>query len=249
MNKQLVMALLASGALVGLGGCSEGDEATIVIDAPTTDNSQSNSGNTTNNPQPAPEPEPEPEPEPAPDAECPEGTTENSDGVCVLPGTISADLTLDASFDYLMEGRVTVGNGNGTIVADGTLEGGDAVQNATLTIPAGTNIYGKTGTFANLLVTRGSKIMAMGTAEDPIIFSSDDEGYEGAGEWGGLIIHGYAPHNECEVGGSYCDIDSEGESGFAGGYEADDNSGVLNYVVVAEVAMSSLPVMKSTASR
>ncbi len=29
MNKQLVMTLLASGALVGLSGCSEGDEATI----------------------------------------------------------------------------------------------------------------------------------------------------------------------------------------------------------------------------
>ena len=52
MNKQLVMALLASGALVGLSGCSEGDEATIVIDAPTT----SNSNNTTNNPAPAPAP-------------------------------------------------------------------------------------------------------------------------------------------------------------------------------------------------
>ena len=57
MNKQLVMALLASGAMVGLSGCSEGDEATIIIDAPTPDNSQTNSGNTTYNPQPAPEPE------------------------------------------------------------------------------------------------------------------------------------------------------------------------------------------------
>jgi len=44
MNKQLVMTLLASGALVGLSGCSEGDEATIIIDAPT------NSGNTSNSP-------------------------------------------------------------------------------------------------------------------------------------------------------------------------------------------------------
>ncbi|MGA0336709.1 MAG: hypothetical protein ACO3LD_10685, partial [Luminiphilus sp.] len=35
-------------------------------------------------------------------------------------------------------------------------------------------------------------------------------------------------------GGSYCDIDSEGESGFAGGYDPEDSSGVLNYVVVAE---------------
>ena len=47
-------------------------------------------------------------------------------------------------------------------------------------------------------------------------------------------MHGFAPHNECAAGGTYCDIDSEGESGFAGGYDADDSSGVLRYVVVAE---------------
>ncbi|MGI9299355.1 MAG: hypothetical protein ACR2PD_02890, partial [Luminiphilus sp.] len=221
MNKQLVMTLLASGALVGLSGCSEGDEATIIIDAPT------NSGNTSNSPAPAPAPEPEP------DAECPDGTTEDAGGMCVLPSAISSDLTLDASFDYLMEGRVTVGNGNGNILADGTLEGGATVQNARLTIPAGTKIYGKTGTFANLLVTRGSKIMAMGTAEAPIIMSSDDAGYEGAGEWGGLIIHGYGLHNTC-AGADVCNVDSEGESGKAGGFVRDDNSGVLQYVVVAE---------------
>ena len=34
MNKQLVSALLASSALASLGGCSEGDEATIIIEAP-----------------------------------------------------------------------------------------------------------------------------------------------------------------------------------------------------------------------
>ena len=50
MNKQLVMTLLASGALVGLSGCSEGDEATIIIDAPT------NIGDTSNSPAPAPAP-------------------------------------------------------------------------------------------------------------------------------------------------------------------------------------------------
>ena len=229
MNRQLMIALLALGALVGLSGCSEGDEATIVIDAPTTDNSQTNSGNTTNESQPAPEPEPEPEP----DDECPTGTSENADGMCVLPSTVSTDLTLDASFDYLMEGRVSVGNGNGNILADGTLEGGDTVQNVTLTIPAGTNIYGKTGTFANLLITRGSKNMAMGTADAPIIMSSDDAGYEGAGEWGGLIIHGYGLHNTC-AGADVCNVDAEGESGKAGGFVRDDNSGTLQYVVVAE---------------
>ena len=49
MNKQFALALIAFGVLLGLGGCSEGDEATITIDAPTTDNSQTDSGNTTTN--------------------------------------------------------------------------------------------------------------------------------------------------------------------------------------------------------
>jgi len=110
------------------------------------------------------------------------------------------------------------------------------LNNATMpsTIEAGVKVFGKTGTFANLFITRGSKLMAMGTKSAPIVFSSDDDGLDGSGEWGGLIMHGYAPHNECAVGGSYCDIDSEGESGFAGGYDPDDSSGVLRYVVVAE---------------
>ena len=235
MNKQFWLALLACGALVGLGGCSEGDEATITIDAP--DNSSVDNSTTNNNADTGGGgSDGGSDGGTDPVAECPAGTTTLSDSVCVLPASISADTRLTADFEYLMEGRVTVGNGNGQLTTnnDGTLADGSAVQNVTLTIDAGVEIKGKTGTFANLLITRGSKIMAMGTKSKPIIMSSDDAGYSGSGEWGGLIIHGYAPHNECEVGGSYCDIDSEGESGFAGGYEADDNSGVLNYVVVAE---------------
>ena len=51
---------------------------------------------------------------------------------------------------------------------------------------------------------------------------------------GRLIIHGYGLHNECPADPGPCNIDSEGESGFAGGYDELDNSGVLKYVVVAE---------------
>ncbi len=171
-----------------------------------------------------------------PEASCPAGTDELEAGLCLLPPTVSSDLTLTAGVDYLMEGRVTVGNGNGQLETngDGTLADGSSVRNVTLTIEAGVHVLGKTGTFANLVITRGSQLMAMGTQSAPIIFSSDDDGFDGSGEWGGLIMHGYAPHNECAAGGSYCDIDSEGESGFAGGYDPEDSSGVLRYVVVAE---------------
>ena len=75
MNKQLVSALLASSALASLGGCSEGDQATIIIEAPAADS-------------PAPAPAPAPEPEPEPSSECPEGTTEDANGLWEVPATI-----------------------------------------------------------------------------------------------------------------------------------------------------------------
>ena len=230
MIRQVPKIFFTVVMLAVLGACSGDDSSTINIEAPSNnegdnsgggDSGGGDSGGDSGGETPA---------------ECPEGTTEVSEGLCELPATVDSDLTLTAGVSYLMTDRVTVGNGNGQLETngDGTLDDGSAVQAVTLTIEAGVEVRGKTGTFANLLITRGSKIMAMGTADAPIVFSSDDDGYDGSGEWGGLIIHGYAPHNECAVGGSYCDIDSEGESGFAGGYDPDDSSGVLRYVVVAE---------------
>ena len=229
MIRQVTKTFFTLVMLAVLGACSGDDSTTINIEAPSNNedgntgdgDSDGDSGGNIGGETPA---------------ECPEGTTEVSEGLCELPATVNSDLTLTAGVSYLMTDRVTVGNGNGQLETngDGTLDDGSAVQSVTLTIEAGVDVRGKTGTFANLLITRGSKIMAMDTADAPIVFSSDDDGYDGSGEWGGLIIHGYAPHNECAVGGSYCDIDSEGESGFAGGYDPQDSSGVLNYVVVAE---------------
>ncbi|RZO73332.1 MAG: hypothetical protein EVA62_02335, partial [Halieaceae bacterium] len=155
MNKQFWLALLACGALVGLGGCSEGDEATITIDAP--DNSSVDNSTTNNNADTGGGgSDGGSDGGTDPVAECPAGTTTLSDSVCVLPASISADTRLTADFEYLMEGRVTVGNGNGQLTTnnDGTLADGSAVQNVTLTIDAGVEIKGKTGTFANLLITR-----------------------------------------------------------------------------------------------
>ena len=77
------------------------------------------------------------------------------------------------------------GNGNSQMsVLEGTLENGNAVIDATLTIEAGTQVKAAKGTFANLLITRGSKIEATGTATDPIVFSSD----EGRLEFANLFI-------------------------------------------------------------
>ncbi|MEM8547765.1 MAG: hypothetical protein AAGF46_06340, partial [Pseudomonadota bacterium] len=244
MNKRFLLALAATVALVGLGGCSEGDEAQINIDAPSSDDSvnsgggdivggdQNVGGDGGGGPGPGPDPDPQ---------DCPEGTTEISAGVCTLPATISTDLTLVAGNVYIMEGTVTVGNGNGQLGDDGNLMDGTPLQNVTLTIEAGVEVQGVTGTFANLVVTRGSMLMAVGTAANPIIFSSDDPGYDGAGEWGGVQIGGFGPHNECPEGGTICNIDGEGESGFFGGYDAADNSGTLRYVIIAEGGFEFAP--------
>ncbi len=63
---------------------------------------------------------------------------------------------------------------------------------ATLTIRPGVQVRAfDTG---SLIVTRGSKLMAEGTAAQPITFSSlADDNLNGLGEWGGVVIQGFAP--------------------------------------------------------
>lgn len=93
---------------------------------------------------------------------------------------------------------------------------------ATLTIEPGTTIKA-VGQIA-LVIDKGAKIMAEGTAAEPIVFTSAKaEGTRAPGDWGGLIINGEAPAN-C----SPCE--GEGGSGAYGGDNATDNSGVLKYV-------------------
>lgn len=211
--------LLVTAALYG---CTEGDEAVINV----TSTGGGDGGSSQN-----------------PASTCPSWADarpqdDDANDICQLPAAITEDRTLTSDKIWYMASRVTVGNGNQEMsVIEGTLESGDPVLDVTLTIDPGTEIKGRSGSFANLVITRGSKINAVGTGALPIIFSSDDDGYEGTGEWGGLIIQGYAPHNECltaNMGAVACNVDSEGESGFAGGYTADDDSGVLRYVIVTE---------------
>lgn len=260
--KKLVLATAVFGALGGLYGCSGDEKATITIEDNSTvdDNSVVNNNNTTNSGGGTEDPNEgfyDDENALAASLGAISGSSVKTvsilnpatDEVVLrdavqLPATILDDVTLDADVLYYLDDRVTVGNGNQEMSAvDGVLESGDDVTSATITIEAGTQILAAKGTFANLLITRGSKIMANGTADAPIVFSSDDTGYDGSGEWGGLIIHGYGLHNECEYVGVgptppaadvACNVDAEGESGLAGGHDNTDDSGVLNYVVVTE---------------
>ena len=229
LNKLGVFAVTFA-AILAIAGCTgpDGDNTTITIDAST-----GAGGGTIS-------------------LTCPAWTTPRAidvatgKDVCALPTTILEDRDLTNSIIWLMEGRVTVGNGNGEIAANGMIDGTTPVLNVELSIQSGTELRGLTGTFANLIITRGSKIFARGTADAPILMSSSDDDLDGTGEWGGLIIHGYGEQNNCyDNSGSFltvsapltpgvCNVDAEGESGFAGGFDNGDDSGIIQYLIVAE---------------
>ena len=167
-----------------------------------------------------------------PDFGCPDGTavssrTLNGQRVCQLSGRITQDLLLTSNSLYELVGKVVIG--------------GDNEASATLTVQAGTTIFG--GTAVDFLViSRGSQIVANGTRTAPITLTSQSD-LEGSvdiettrGEWGGLVINGNAPINDCPEGatGGTADCTKEGEanSGLFGGSDPNDSSGKLNYVVV-----------------
>jgi hypothetical protein len=101
-------------------------------------------------------------------------------------------------------------------------------QGGTLNIQAGTRIIGESGSVGTLIVERGGRLNAVGTAAAPIVFTSDQPiGRRGRGDWGGIIINGRARLNfgSGEAAG-------EGDTGVYGGTDDNDNSGVLHYVRV-----------------
>ena len=161
------------------------------------------------------------------------GTTATSVEACVLSGTITSDLTLDPSIGYALSGAVFVG------IDTGDASGGTA---ATLTIPAGTTIHGR-GTGDYLVVSRGSKLNVEGEAANPVIMTSlrDVQGVADSlndrGEWGGVVINGFAPINRCidatvTPGTAGCERSGEGSSGLYGGGDTTDNSGSIEYLQV-----------------
>lgn len=107
---------------------------------------------------------------------------------------------------------------------------------ATLTIQAGTRIEGDFDIVgSSLFVLRGARIVANGTAQAPIVFtSSRAAGQRQPGDWGGLIIVGNARINRSGV----VNIEGTGTSAdnplinYAGGDNEFDNSGTLRYVRV-----------------
>lgn len=148
---------------------------------------------------------------------------------------ISANITEDATWvtgkTYILTTRIAV------------------VDGVTLTIEPGVIVKGEGGTGTNasaLIIARGAKLMAEGTADAPIIFTSIIDEIEPGmiaspnleptidGLWGGLMILGKAPisapsdNETAQIEG----IPADDPNGTYGGSVADDNSGVVRYVSI-----------------
>ena len=158
--------------------------------------------------------------------------------LCDLNGNITQNATLSADNVYRINGYVQVGSGHDELSLTTEAEK-TAIEDAgvTLTIEAGTHF--RSSGRGSLIITRGSEIAANGTAAAPIVMSGFDNGYTGQGEWGGLVLQGFAKNNECGDGatGSVsvgCDAADEAGTGFHGGNDDTDSSGTISHLIIAE---------------
>jgi hypothetical protein len=111
---------------------------------------------------------------------------------------------------------------NGVILLDGWVY---VDSLATLTIDPGTIIRGTAK--SALIIERGGKIMAEGTAANPIVLTSNQgEGLRANSDWAGLVICGLAPNNWPSGEG----IAEGGIDSPYGGNDPNDNSGILKYM-------------------
>lgn len=145
----------------------------------------------------------------------------------ILKDKISSDLTLKAGNTYKISGKVYVTSG------------------AKLTIEPGTIIQGEKATRGVLVITRGSQIIADGTKEKPIIFTSDDANPQ-RGDWGGIVVLGYATTNSSYngqqgIGSVEGGVNNDEGLGIYGGTNDDDNSGTLRYVRIEYAGYAFLP--------
>jgi len=154
-----------------------------------------------------------------------------SDNIVNISGMISESTTWTNDNIYVLNQKVVVSSG------------------VVLTIQAGTIIKGTEGNgslASALIVAQGGKLNAVGTATEPIIFTSINDNIEvgqtagtnldetNSGLWGGLIVLGNAP---CSFSGDVEVVQIEGipaddTFGLYGGGDATDNSGVYQYISI-----------------
>jgi hypothetical protein len=241
--KNFQRTLILGCSLVALAGCgadeivSPGTGGNIII----------------NNPTPAPTPTPTPTPTATlvtPAAGCPTiatsggltdaGTITGPTGtyrVCRLPATFTSNDTLRyiPGLLYEIRDRVNVGTDQGFASTNTAV---------TLTVEPGVITFASGSSF--LVVNRGNRIAANGTADRPIIWTSRDNVLGLANDnsdqqWGGVVLLGRAPVSDCRTGvfntaanptaNPTCEGQLEGAAVATpfGGNNAADNSGSMRF--------------------
>ena len=153
------------------------------------------------------------------------------DSTITISGDITEDSLWTSNHNYVLNQQVTITPG------------------VTLKIEPGTVIKANAGEapmVSMLVVARGGKLMAQGTAEKPIIFTSINDNLDPAngvkyslhntdvGLWGGIIILGDSPVS-LDNGDDqtfYIGLDPANDNSYYGGENEEDNSGVLEYVSI-----------------
>lgn len=135
-----------------------------------------------------------------------------------ISGSIISNTTWKSNDQYLLTGFVYVEAGT------------------TLTIEPGTIIKGDKNSKGALIVKPGAKILAVGTKEKPIVFTSNQPaGQRKAGDWGGLVILGNAPVNKTPAV-----VEGEEQTEFGGNIPT-DNSGELKYIRIEFAGIAYAP--------
>ncbi len=141
----------------------------------------------------------------------------------LVNANITSSRTWTKDNTYILDGRVFVTDG------------------VTLTIEAGTVIKGKARAAQDasaLVIARGGKINASGTAAAPIVFTAEADNLNGnlgqsdRGLWGGVVILGRARTNTASGQGNIEGIPTTEPLGLYGGSDDNDNSGVFRFVSI-----------------
>ncbi|WP_396165327.1 T9SS type A sorting domain-containing protein [Flavobacterium sp.] len=136
--------------------------------------------------------------------------------VITVTTNITANTTWLAGKTYKLAGNIYVTN------------------NATLTIQPGVVVKGQyVNTGTALIITKGAKLNAVGTADAPIVFTSDKaSGQRAAGDWGGIILLGKGKYNQTSGLNNVEGLAANTLTEYGGGSAPDenDNSGILKYV-------------------
>ena len=151
---------------------------------------------------------------------------------------------------HMFSGSLFVGRDFGDdtrLTAAGLRQGGDG---PTLTVETGATVaFASQSNF--IIINRGSRLLARGTADKPITFTSFSDvngtlsSFDAVQQWGGIVINGFGVTNQCDYTGtrgtdnfavSDCHILAEGAAGsdasHYGGDNDKDSSGRLEYVIV-----------------